>query len=113
MVFDPAALDGLTGHVADRRFALVFVAGYRRMLPERVRRIEHALCEGDLDAAMDAVLSLKVSSSMVGAGELRALGCRIERRLRREDLPAAMTVAGRLVEAAARADRALGDYLAA
>ena len=110
-VFDPGAVSSLTGHLDDREFAIVFVTRYRRMLPERVRRILAALRDGDADEAMDAVLSLKVSASTVGAGELFELGGRIEGHLRRCDITGAVLAAGELAAAAVRVDRALTAWL--
>jgi HPt (histidine-containing phosphotransfer) domain-containing protein len=60
---------------------------------------------------MDAVLSLKVASSTVGAHELADLAARLERLLRRGDLSQAVVVETSLAAAAARADHALGAYL--
>ena len=51
------------GHEA----AVAFAAAYRQMLPARVQRIGNALRNLDRDAAMDAALSLKTSSLMIGA----------------------------------------------
>lgn len=39
------------------------------MLPGRILSISNGLCRHDADASMDAVLSLKISSAMVGALE--------------------------------------------
>jgi hypothetical protein len=111
VAFDPDAVSSLTGHADDRELALVFVTRYRRMLPERVRRILAALEGDDPDEAMDAVLSLKVSSCTLGAGELFELGGRIEGHLGRRDVTGAVAAAGELGAAAGRADRALAAYL--
>ena len=115
-VFEPAAVSSLTGHEDDGAFAFVLLTRYRRLLPERLRRIAAALPGADEDearnAAMDAVLSLKVASSTVGAHELADLAARLERLLRRGDLSQAVVVETSLAAAAARADHALGAYLA-
>src|ERR1700712_3343611 len=47
-----------------------FLRGYLRLLPERINRVAAAIAWMDLDGAMDAVLSLKVTSSMIGAVRL-------------------------------------------
>lgn len=47
--------------------AVNFLATYRQLLPHRVSRILSALRNEDADAALDAILSLKTSSSMTGA----------------------------------------------
>jgi hypothetical protein len=112
VVFDPDSISSLTGHADDREFAFVFVTRYRRLLPERLRRIISTL-EGDGAEAMEAVLSLKVASRTLGAGELAAIGARIERCLRRYDVAGAVEASLELAPAASRAERALTAYLAA
>ncbi|WP_296605123.1 Hpt domain-containing protein [Nocardioides sp.] len=111
-VFDPGALVSLTGHADDEEFALVLAGRYLRLLPERVRRVHAALHADDPDEAMDAVLSLKVSSNTVGAHEIATIGAAIERHLRRVDLPGAHRAAGDLPPAAERLAREISAYLA-
>jgi HPt (histidine-containing phosphotransfer) domain-containing protein len=111
VVFDPTAVASLTGHTDDPAFARVFVARYRTLLPTRLGRIAESLRDRDLDGALDAALSLKVSSSTLGADELAGLGASLEGHLRRLDLRAAGDVARQLPAAAARADAQLAAYL--
>lgn len=113
VVFDPSAVAALTGDVGDDAFAPVFVGKFRALLPERVRRIAITLGSDDVDDALDAVLSLKVSACAVGAGELCWIGRTLEAHLRHLDLARARLVAVDLTAAADRADAALGAYLAA
>ena len=115
-VFEPAAVSSLTGHPDDAAFAVVFVGRYRKLLPERVRRIALAvraeeLLEDPADA-LDAVLSLKVASSTVGTAELGGIAALVETHVRAGDRPAAIAAADLLPPAAARADDALGAFLA-
>lgn len=115
-VFDAAAVASLTGHPDDAAFAVVFVTCFRDRLPERVRRIRSVLLGDDpgddLGEALDAVLSLKASAAMVGAGELCELAGRLEARLRQgEWRAAAVLAADPLPDAADRATRALTAYL--
>lgn len=112
LVFDAAVVSNMTGHPDDDSFARQFVSKFRRMLPERVRRINLALDEQEFADAMDAVLSLKGASGTVGAGELFVLGGLIEGHLRRRDFASATGVAADLPAAAARADRAFAAFLA-
>ena len=63
--------------------------------------------------AMDAVLSLKVSASTVGAQELADVAARLERLLRRGDVVQAVLVETSLAGAVERADHALGVFLGA
>lgn len=113
VVFDASAVDSLTGHAGDREFALVFVTRFRRILPERVRRIVATIADHDAADAMDAVLSLKAASGTLGAGELFELGARMEACLRHLDLLGAAAVAEELPAAAERAYHALTAYLEA
>lgn len=113
VVFDLSAVAALTGDVGDDAFAPVFVGKFRALLPERVRRIAITLGSDDVDDALDAVLSLKVSACAVGAGELCRIGRTLEAHLRHLDLAQARLVAVDLTAAADRADAALGAYLAA
>jgi hypothetical protein len=113
VVFDASAVASLTGHPDDAAFARVFIARYRHLLPARLRRIAESLRDKDVDAALDATLSLKVASGTLGACELEGLGADLEGHLRRLDLPAAVDVARQLPAAAARADKQLAAYLAA
>lgn len=68
--------DAVTPEVAER-----YASDYLRLLPARVGRIVHALHVQDWDTAMDAALSLKVSSSMIGAVTMEHLGVRLENAL--------------------------------
>ncbi|WP_341928051.1 hypothetical protein [Nocardioides psychrotolerans] len=109
--FDPRDLDRLAQDVDNWPFTVSFAHTYRRLLPQRVERIVTATEVGDLDAALDATLSLRVASSIVGTLELVEMARFIEGRLRVGDVVGA-TARVRLVPAAAqRADRALASYL--
>jgi len=51
----------------DQAIIGAFVRNYVALLPWRVSRLHRALDNADMEDAMDAVLSLKTSSHMVGA----------------------------------------------
>lgn len=112
LIFDATVVSNLTGHADDIAFAQEFVTRFRRLLPERVRRIDAALAEEEFVDAMDAVLSLKGASGTVGAGELFVLAALMEGHLKRRDFAAATTVAADLPAASQRADRAFESFLA-
>lgn len=112
-VFDPQALAKLAHDMKDRAFARSFAEKYSRLLDSRVSRITVALRTPDFVDAMDAALSLKVSSAAVGTCELAEIAQQIERDVRRQDAPAARMRASMLPDAAHRAHVALADYLAA
>lgn len=80
---DPAVLRQLRVDLdADEGYCRVFVSNYMEQLPQRVGRLRWALMSSDLEAAMDAVLSLKTSSQMVGASCLVDIACDLETALR-------------------------------
>ena len=107
--FDAAALRRLSHDLDDLAFVSVFANRYLEMLPTRVRALQAA----DVEAALDAALSLKVSSSTVGTCELADIALAIEGNVRRLDVPAARANAAELPPAAKRADHALVAYLSA
>ena len=113
IVFDASAVASLTGDPRDAVFGPQFVSRFRRLMPDRLGRIAVALAGEDVDEQLDAVLSLKVASSIVGAGELCELACRIEQHVRRAELALAAAVSALLPDAATRADQAFAAYLAA
>lgn len=78
--------DALTPEAAER-----YATDYLGLLPARVARIVRALDIQDRDAAMDAVLSLKVSSAMIGALRMEHIGVRLENALAMDDRDAALT----------------------
>lgn len=111
-VFDPSTLHQLVDDPADRAFALGLAATYRKMLPGRVERVMAAVLGPDPDEAMDAVLSLRVSSTMTGASEMSELASSVEADIRADDLPAARAQSFLLPAAAERLAEAIDAYLA-
>ncbi|MDN4161803.1 hypothetical protein [Nocardioides abyssi] len=112
-VLDREALSRLGSDVQDCEFAVSFAQRYCAMLERRVGRVLDALLDGDLVAAMDAVLSLKVSSITVGTSELAGLALAVEQHVRCRDVVTARRQAAALAAAADRAALELSDYLAA
>ncbi|WP_193609839.1 Hpt domain-containing protein [Nocardioides lijunqiniae] len=110
-VLDTSSLERLARDVSSWPFVVTFAQKYQRLLPERVRRVIAAITDGDLDQALDAALSLRVSSSFVGASELVEIARRLETHLRTGDLAAARLPLGLIPEAAHRTERALAAYL--
>ncbi|MET3904245.1 Hpt domain-containing protein [Paenarthrobacter sp. 4246] len=66
-VLEASTLQALAEELDDDAPAISFLSTYLSMLPGRILRISTGLCLHDADASMDAVLSLKISSAMVGA----------------------------------------------
>lgn len=80
---DPSVLERLRTELEDcSGYTQVFVAGYIECLPQRIERLRLALTTGDWPGAVDAVLSLKTSSQMVGAELLASLALELEAELR-------------------------------
>ena len=111
-VLDADVVRNLTGHADDVAVGLVFAGRFRALLPRRLERIAQALEAGDLDSALDAVLSLEVSSATLGARQMSGLAVAVERRLRVDDLVGGRRAAAELGGAAARLDAALDRFLA-
>lgn len=80
---DPTVLTGLQAELGgDRSIVTRFVRNYIDLLPWRVDRLHHALNNLDMEDAMDAVLSLKTSSHMVGAICMSRLATELEISIR-------------------------------
>ena len=65
-VLDGSCFRVLAFELDDEGIALRFITEFRNLLPSRMNRIQRAVGDQDLSAAMDAVLSLATSASMVG-----------------------------------------------
>ncbi len=86
-LLDPAVLDRLRAELEDDDGVWqVFVQNFIEHLPHRTEKLRLTLTTGDLTGAMDAVLSLKTSSQMVGAERLAGLAMELERSLRDGDI---------------------------
>ncbi|MFJ6002209.1 hypothetical protein [Arthrobacter sp. NPDC092385] len=72
-VLDRGTLENLGVELANQAGALQFAEMFVAMLPQRIAAVEAAFAVRDADAAVVALLSLNVSSSMVGARRLEAL----------------------------------------
>ncbi len=59
-----------------------FVHDYIAMMPSRLGRLDRTIHSMDFDAALDAVLSLKTSSMMIGASLLGAAAANFEAKLK-------------------------------
>ena len=66
-LFDPQVIHTLARNLGNNALALRFLSDYLTLLPRRKSRIIKAIRDDDPEAAMDAILSLKIASSMVGA----------------------------------------------
>jgi hypothetical protein len=79
LLLDPAVLTRLRGELDDDEGWFLFIRRYIAQLPFRVRKLRTGLLAGDHGVAMDAVLSLKISSHMVGAARLAGMAWDLQR----------------------------------
>ncbi len=89
---DPAALQDLGAQLENPAVAKGFARDYTRMWDQRYRTLASALERGDLAGSMDAVLSLKTSSAMVGGLRLAQLAGELENALRAGDIGLALSL---------------------
>lgn len=83
---DPLVLQELEEDLGRPDLATNFAKDYVVMWERRERRLIASVQEEDLTAALDAVISLKVSSTMVGALRLAFLAQTLEARVRSGDI---------------------------
>ena len=79
---DPAALQELGSQLASPAVAKGFARDYTNMWDRRYQSLASSLGSGDDAAALDAVLSLKTSSAMVGGVRLAELARELEEAIR-------------------------------
>lgn len=72
-VLDPRCIRDLGEELDSPAGAHAFLGTYLEMLPDRLAKVGKAVSAADEETAMDRTLSLKVSSTMVGALQLAAL----------------------------------------
>jgi hypothetical protein len=110
-VFSASRLLRLAEDVESDAIAISYAAMFVRMLPERVGRILSTVRGDDIQAALDAVLSLKVRAHMVG-GLAMERDCRaLEENLRHGDSEAAARSAGEVAKDCLPLTRALEQFL--
>jgi HPt (histidine-containing phosphotransfer) domain-containing protein len=79
---DPNVLHDLEDQLDSRAAARAFVRDYVAVWDERDLRLSSAVARRNQAASLDAVLSLKITSTMVGATQLVALASALEGLLR-------------------------------
>lgn len=85
-LLDNTVLDRLRAELDhDEGIWKIFVQDFVAQLPGRIEKLRLGLTTGDPVGAMDAVLSLKTSSQMVGAERLAGLAIELERQLRMDN----------------------------
>jgi len=103
---DPAALQDLGEQLNSAAVAKGFARDYAQMWDQRYDALATALDRRDQAAALDAVLSLKTSSSMVGGLRLAELAAELEEVIRSGSLAQA---ASRLGDVAARGSETVDE----
>ncbi|MDQ0826188.1 HPt (histidine-containing phosphotransfer) domain-containing protein [Arthrobacter sp. B2I5] len=83
---DPVVLQDLEDELGQPELVTNFAKDYVRLWETRERRLTTSLANQDRAAALDAVISLRVSSTMVGALRLAGLAVALESAVRRGDL---------------------------
>lgn len=78
---DPAVLEQLRRELDDDEGWLQFLSNYLAHLPRRIEKLRAGLEAADYELSMDAVLSLKISSQMVGAERLAVLAVQLQQSL--------------------------------
>lgn len=103
---DPAALQDLGVQLDSPAVAKGFARDYTKMWDQRYRSLASALERGDLAGSMDAVLSLKTSSAMVGGLRLAQLAGELEGALRAGNIDHALSL---LHDVAERGDETVDE----
>ena len=103
---DPAALQDLGAQLDSPAVAKGFARDYTRMWDQRYRALASALERGDRAGSMDAVLSLKTSSAMVGGLRLAQLAGELEDSIRAGDMDHALSL---LRDVAERGDETVDE----
>lgn len=83
---DTGVLLDLEDQLGRADLATNFVKDYAALWKQRERRLAVSLADEDIDAALDAVISLRVSSAMLGAHRLAGLAHALESAVREGDL---------------------------
>lgn len=91
---DLGVLRELEQQMGDPSIAQLFIRDFIKIWDHRYTRLAQAIELGDREARMDAILSLKVSSTMAGASRLAYLAAGIEHLIRDGDLTVAALLPG-------------------
>ncbi|KQN95458.1 hypothetical protein ASE96_02145 [Arthrobacter sp. Leaf69] len=95
---DPAALQDLGVQLESPSVAKGFARDYAKMWDQRYNALASALDRRDQAGSLEAVLSLKTSSAMVGGVQLARLAGELEAAVRGGDMDRAGTLLGEVAE---------------
>jgi len=95
---DPAALQDLGAQLDSPSVAKGFARDYAKMWDQRYKCLASALDRRDEAGSLEAVLSLKTSSAMVGGVQLARLAGELEDAVRGGDMDRASALLGEVAE---------------
>jgi HPt (histidine-containing phosphotransfer) domain-containing protein len=95
---DPAALQDLGIQLESPSVAKGFARDYAKMWDQRYNCLSSALDRRDEAGSLEAVLSLKTSSAMVGGVQLARLAGELEEAVRGGDMERASSLLGEVAE---------------
>lgn len=98
LLVDPSALRELGSQLDSPAVAKGFARDYTKMWDQRYQSLASSLDSGDENAAIDAVLSLKTSSAMVGGVRLAELARELEGAIRIRDAERARSLLREVAE---------------
>jgi hypothetical protein len=97
-LLDLSVLHRLEDELGDAGIARTFAAEYINIWDKRIRYLMRSVEHNDPDAAMDAILSVRNSSFMVGASRLAQLAADFQRVIQDGDVASAQARAEYLAE---------------
>jgi hypothetical protein len=89
---DLAVLQDLAEQLAHPAVAQNFARDYANLWTQRYQKLAAALDRQDVPAALDAVISMKIASAMVGGLRLSRLAEQLEEFIRRGDLESGLAL---------------------
>jgi HPt (histidine-containing phosphotransfer) domain-containing protein len=110
-VFEPGTLFTLGEELESQQVATSVARTYLRLLADRVGRVEAALTTGDVDGALEVLLSLRATSGTVGARRLAARATLVIDALDRGDTEHTWECLGDLARDTAETEAALTLHL--
>lgn len=91
-LLEPAALEALTEDTGAPGMALQFARDFAGLWDQRHARLRNSVEQEDLTMAIDAAISLKVTSALVGGSRLAHLAHTLDTALRQGNLREAPTL---------------------
>lgn len=82
---DPGVLEDLEEQLNGSELAVRFARDYTTMWDQRYSRLATAVQSEDRASALDAIISLKITSAMVGGARLARLAEMVEKLIRKGD----------------------------